>query len=651
MSRKAKKILKRFQSEENRLSEESFAILLSEQSETRLFFINEDSAHTDGQNIVVDPAFGQIYADVEALRETERRMGLPADCSSDPWMALHVVTRALTIHECLHILYTPFPGHAWRESRVQNQNERLVLSLIDNIIEDRYINDLGRNNFPRYALFLDFLHLSSRFAKAERKGTASTVLEKIEAFIEHGSDESALSSELVDELVKREQAQKLMDFLHYMGIVLCYPEFSPDEEAPWFEPIRPYVEAARPFWEEGMKAPAPIQRYHFVYAIFEVIRELIPSDEAWTFDAGNFSHLMSGHGHLAPNESFSTTQSEGQACAIDDAPDAAERAQRRADGLEAWKAQKNVWNTEKLSLLSGQFVDGPAAPGVEVIYIQDSDISTEHRHIKIEVKRPRPQLSMRVAYQNICSKHRLAISSYRRRLSILLRGKVQEVEERKLFGSGISSRHLADVKKRYWYKNSDGEGLPELSIMILIDGSGSMNGTKIWQARESAVILREVLKGSGMSIAMAQHQAISGAARMKCEVLLPFDAKENDKYNLIRIQAGDGNRDGLALLWAKRFVMETAPTEKTVLIIIADGAPAHYVNESEFYLGPRAIKDTSRIARQLGKEGLDCIAIALDDASDPCYEDLKEIYARVIRCSDLTRLTGQLFGVISGLLD
>lgn len=66
-----KTILDKFQCERNRLIEESFARTFSETEETRLFFINEDKAYTDGKNIIVDPAFCGIFADEECLKKTE----------------------------------------------------------------------------------------------------------------------------------------------------------------------------------------------------------------------------------------------------------------------------------------------------------------------------------------------------------------------------------------------------------------------------------------------------------------------------------------------------------------------------------------------------------------------------------------------------
>ena len=137
-----KEILDKFQCERNRSVEESFSRAFSESDETRLFFINEDKAYTDGRNVIVDPAFHDIYKDEECIKKTEEVLGWPALVSATPWNALKMVTRGLTLHECLHILYTNFPGNEFKDSDFfdeeakTHKNELKTISNISNIIED-----------------------------------------------------------------------------------------------------------------------------------------------------------------------------------------------------------------------------------------------------------------------------------------------------------------------------------------------------------------------------------------------------------------------------------------------------------------------------------------------------------------------------------
>ena len=135
-----KQFLDKFQTERNRLVEESFARAFSEDDEVRLFFINEDKAYTDGRNIVVDPAFHNIYQDNECLKKTEEFLSWPGLVSAYPWNALKMVCRGLTLHECLHILYSNFPGNQYKDpdfidtEKKTHKNEIKTISNISNII-------------------------------------------------------------------------------------------------------------------------------------------------------------------------------------------------------------------------------------------------------------------------------------------------------------------------------------------------------------------------------------------------------------------------------------------------------------------------------------------------------------------------------------
>ena len=83
MNKEDREILKLFQCEFNRQVEEDFATTLSERSDVRLFFINENQAFTDGKNIVVDPANDNMFVDSVAMHNTENFLKLDHRISRD----------------------------------------------------------------------------------------------------------------------------------------------------------------------------------------------------------------------------------------------------------------------------------------------------------------------------------------------------------------------------------------------------------------------------------------------------------------------------------------------------------------------------------------------------------------------------------------
>ncbi len=236
-----KKILDTFQTERNRLVEESFARAFSESDEVRLFFINEDRAYTDGRNIVVDPAFHDIYRDEECIKRTEEFLSWPGLVSASPWNALKMVCRGLTLHECLHLLYSNFPGNQFKDSDFVDgtKNDLKVIGNISNIIEDAYIEAVGASVYDNIEIYLMFNRVASALSA---KDVESTAAEKFKAVVA-GAER---------------QIQSLIDYLDYMAGFLLYPMFDHGEPS---EEIAEYVEKTKPLFLDGSVQGSPDDRY------------------------------------------------------------------------------------------------------------------------------------------------------------------------------------------------------------------------------------------------------------------------------------------------------------------------------------------------------------------------------------------------------
>ena len=77
MDERNEKLLRVFQSSEQRELEENFARTLAEDETVRLFFVNGEGAWTDGRNVVVDPAHNGIFCDRHALDKIQDFLGWP----------------------------------------------------------------------------------------------------------------------------------------------------------------------------------------------------------------------------------------------------------------------------------------------------------------------------------------------------------------------------------------------------------------------------------------------------------------------------------------------------------------------------------------------------------------------------------------------
>ena len=278
----------------------------------------------------------------------------------------------------------------------------------------------------------------------------------------------------------------------------------------------------------------------------------------------------------------------------------------------------------------------------------DYDCAAIHKNVKINESHPKIDLNMRLAYQNIYNNYKINIRSYNSRFTQLLKAQVEKREEKFLYGSGITSKRFGDLKKRYWYRKVPGEDVPDMAVLLLIDGSGSMYGARRKAAMHSAVILHEVLKKQNITHAIVEHRARYEKLEIDVNILCDFNGREEEKYNLMQVDAHGDNRDGLALFWAERYMAQQTQNEYRLIIVLSDGAPAH---EADDYYPPVSTKDTANAVKKITKRGTDIIGISLDDPNEfDCYDQLSQIYPNLVACNDLTHLTGQLLGIIAKLL-
>jgi len=158
--------------------------------------------------------------------------------------------------------------------------------------------------------------------------------------------------------------------------------------------------------------------------------------------------------------------------------------------------------------------------------------------------------------------------------------------------------------------------------------------------------LHEVLKKQGIEHCIVEHRAGGPEPRVDVNILLDFHPRrEEEKYNIMQIEAYGDNRDGLALAWAERYINTHSACEHKLIIVLSDGYPSHSYDQ---YHPPVSSKDTANIVRKIINRGTSVIAVSLDETEEySTYEELKEIYPEIVACNDLNRLTGQLLTVIS----
>ena len=544
-----------------------------------------------------------------------------------------MVTRCQDIHETLHIIYTDFSDKLAKDSRCTTKARTSALAKIHNIIEDAFIEAAGASEFDNMALYLYWGRVSRLFANTPSAGTIQRTFETIQ---------------LNDDSENKEKLLLFIKYLNYFIDLLLYPMIEPCEPN---EKICRYIESTKQLFLDGSICGNPKERFIYSQKIFDIIEPLIPENDVFDESAVDelFGKLLGGsETHSGKSVSINSFRHNGKTAAITrrlftdldgnplEIPNHDEQYCVIADGFED---DKNA--VILLVTATGQSWE---YSGMEL------KASIIHKDIKIKVERPKPNLNLKKAYQNICNKYKLNINSYNARFLQLLKGLVDTKEDKFTFGSGIASKRLGDTKKRYWFRNVSGIEVPDLAILFLIDGSGSMEGLRRENAMISSVILHEVLAKNGIEHAIVEHRAVFGESLVKHNILVDFNFKQNDKYNILALKADEGTREGLSLCWAEKYLLENSTAEHKVIVAISDGFPYHTINDDTSYEPPVSIKDSANAVKKISKHGIDTIGIALDEqGEDDCYQALKEIYPTVVACDDLKHLTGQLLTLVTKL--
>lgn len=634
----SKKILDLYQCEFNRSIEENFASMLAERNDLGLFFVNENQAFTDGVNIVVDPADDELFCDMQALRNTEAYLGLEHKISQDEYLALQMITRCQNVHEALHIIYTTFPLYCVSDIRGKNNFRKMILSSISNIIEDAFIEAAGASEFDNMDLFLKFGRVSRLYSNTPAEGT---VQRKFKEFTTVAAN---------DEKIDEENSKKMtliMEYLNYFVTMLLYPMVRLEEpDRDLFE----YIEKTKQFFLDGSVCGNPKERYEYTQKIFDAIEELIPEyddEQIKPFEYMMESLLGGIKTHGANNASITQFSQEGKTAII--TKRLFDCKEGKCEGLHRLTAAYNKAAEEFEKDKQSVILISNIQPQSWEYTGSELKASAIHKNIKVKVKRPKPDLNMKRAYQNIYNKYKLNINSFNTKFHQLLKGIVETKEDKYTFGSGIASKMLGDIKKRYWYRNVQGTEVPDIAILFLIDGSGSMDGNRRDGAMVASVILHEVLSKNNIEHAIVEHRAIFGKPLVEHNILIDFNYKPNDKYNIMLLDADNGTREGLSLIWAEKYLAENSSAENKVIIAVSDGVPYHVVSDSA-YAPPVSVKDTQNAANRIYKKGVEVIAVALDDDEEAgCYDELKQIYRRVVACNDTKRLTAQLLTLVSKL--
>lgn len=204
-------------------------------------------------------------------------------------------------------------------------------------------------------------------------------------------------------------------------------------------------------------------------------------------------------------------------------------------------------------------------------------------------------------------------------------------------GKRFIPRALARDDGKYFRQNRLPLESVKLAIALVVDESGSMCGERIVAAQAASIVLYQFCQMMAIPVMIIGHTADHSNA-VQLYAYADFDSVDGkDGYRLMDIQDRENNRDGAALRYAARRLLDQ-PAAKKILIILSDGQP--YAHK---YSGTAAEADIRGIVQEYARQGVVFFAGAIGSDKPNIERIYKEGY---LDLSDLHKLPYDLTRLI-----
>ncbi|MCR5670686.1 MAG: VWA domain-containing protein [Butyrivibrio sp.] len=146
-------------------------------------------------------------------------------------------------------------------------------------------------------------------------------------------------------------------------------------------------------------------------------------------------------------------------------------------------------------------------------------------------------------------------------------------------------RGTMGTSARVFDKRRDPEKLKNAAVVLLVDLSGSMGGSKEYQARKTAITMAEALTACHIPYYIIGFHADEGAEAVH-DHYVTWANKRSDRESLVSMYAHGNNFDGYSIRYATE-LLKTRTEDNKILFVISDGQPA-----CNGYSGSNGISDT-----------------------------------------------------------
>lgn len=247
--------------------------------------------------------------------------------------------------------------------------------------------------------------------------------------------------------------------------------------------------------------------------------------------------------------------------------------------------------------------------------IQGIDMTSTHKGIPLIVKRHMEPNE--TAYKQISAELAPYVRALTADMLALLRELNEEsTEHHKRMGPIIEANEAYRPDRAFFAKKKLPADLPNMSLCILLDRSGSMNGSKLDMSIKALILLEQFASAIGIPLMIAAHDTVGKSVQLNIYTDFLSVMEQRDRYSLAGITASGSNRDGMAVRICAD-LLSKRQEDVRLMVVLSDGLPNHTK-----YSGDSACADISKAAREYRRKGLLIYGAAIDKDK----EKIQQIY-------------------------
>ena len=247
--------------------------------------------------------------------------------------------------------------------------------------------------------------------------------------------------------------------------------------------------------------------------------------------------------------------------------------------------------------------------------VQKMDLGALHNHVDITIHRASViTQDMREKYKRIAAPLLPLSNRLQQELSRELhKRKYPQTMPGYALGKRIDTKRLYRSDQKIFTKNVPAKKGFDMAVAVLLDESGSMGSKDRYKyAQAAAIILQDFCYRLHIPLMVYGHSTSGDLVDLYSYVEYDVFA-DLDRYRLADIQARRSNRDGAALRYVSRRLLER-PERNKILILVSDGNPAH-----TNYWGEAAEDDLRAFRSEFVSCGGLLIAAAIGDDKDAIH--------------------------------